>query len=270
MTSRPTVSPSIARAGRPTWLKLLAFGLLLAVVVAVAGGLWYLFLRPAPPAAVGLSTASPTTSAAPQTAAPSAGGSAAASSDPGTATGLDGTWSVDPSVGSFSDFSGSFVGYRIDEELANIGAQTAVGRTPDVTGSLTLAGTQLTAVEISADVSTLESDNRNRDNQLRRQALESSTYPTVTFTLSEPIDLGSAPVDGQTISVTATGDLTIHGQTRSVQIPIQARLSGNVVTAVGSLDILLADYGMERPQSFMVLSISDTATIEFQLQFTNA
>ena len=41
------------------------------------------------------------------------------------------------------NFSGSFVGYRVEEELANVGAATAVGRTPDVTGGMTVAGTSI-------------------------------------------------------------------------------------------------------------------------------
>ena len=67
------------------------------------------------------------------------------SADPGSTAvaagdGITGTWTIDPSVGSFSDFSGTFVGYRVQETLASIGAQTAVGRTPDVTGTVTADG----------------------------------------------------------------------------------------------------------------------------------
>jgi hypothetical protein len=51
-----------------------------------------------------------------------------------------------PSIGSFSDFSDSFVGYGVKEQLAGIGPNTTVGRTPDVPGSLTLAGTTITDV----------------------------------------------------------------------------------------------------------------------------
>jgi polyisoprenoid-binding protein YceI len=175
---------------------------------------------------------------------------------------------VDPSIGSFSDFSGSFVGYRVEEELANVGAATAVGRTADVTGSLTLDGTSITAVEITADLSTLQSDKSQRDGQLKRQALETATYPTSTFHLTQPIDLGAVPADGQVIKATATGDLTIHGVTKSVEIPVEARLSGDVVTVTGSIEIQFADYSINRPTSFAVLTIADHGTMEFQLQLT--
>jgi polyisoprenoid-binding protein YceI len=242
------------------------------VVALLAGGalgFTYLFLRPEAPAAVGLSSASPTAAgSANASASASVGASATPASGSSAASGLDGTWTVDPAIGSFSDFSSSFVGYRVDEELANIGAATAVGRTPDVSGSLNLAGTSITAVDISADLSTLQSDKSQRDGQLKRQALETDQFPTATFSLTQPIDLGAVPADGQVIRAAATGDLTIHGVTKSVEIPVEARLSGDVVTVTGSIDILFADYGISRPNSFAVLSIADHGTMEFQLQLT--
>ena len=270
--------PANQARSRPPILRnrWLAFGLA-AIVVALLGagavGFSYLFLRGPAPAAVGLSTASPSAPSADPSGDASATASATAStgasgSSTTTGGGLDGTWNVDPSIGSFSDFSGSFVGYRVEEELANVGAATAVGRTPNVTGSVTLSGTTITAVDLTADLSTLQSDKSQRDGQLKRQALETSTYPTATFKLTKPTELGSAPADGQVVQATATGDLTIHGVTKSVQIPVEARLSGSVVTVTGSIDILFADYGMSRPTSFLVLSIADHGTMEFQLQLT--
>jgi polyisoprenoid-binding protein YceI len=248
-----------------------------AVLIAAAYlGFSYLFLGDTPPA-VGLAGATPSAAAGDSsaaTASPAANPTPTSSTAPASSAGdagggagaLDGTWNIDPSIGSFSDFSGSFVGYRVQEELANVGAATAVGRTPDVTGSLTFDGTKVTAADFTADLTTLQSDKAQRDGQLRRQALETSTYPTATFKLTQPIDLGSVPADGQVVQATATGDLTIHAVTKSVQIPIEAKLSGDHVTVTGSTDIVFADYGMDRPQSFMVLSIADNGTMEFQLQ----
>jgi polyisoprenoid-binding protein YceI len=184
--------------------------------------------------------------------------------------GIDGTWNVDTSIGSFSDFSDSFVGYRVQEQLAGIGGNTAVGRTPAVSGSLTIVGTKVTAATIEADLTGLKSDDNRRDGQLSRQGLETSTYPTATFSLSSPIDLGSVPADRTEISVTAAGKLTLHGQPKDVQIPLKAKLSGSTIVVTGSLEIAFADYGMSKPNSFAVLSIADIGTLELQLFFTKA
>jgi polyisoprenoid-binding protein YceI len=257
------------------------------VVLAVAGvGLWYLFFRPAGPAPVSLgetptqaaiaSAANPTATASPATAsssgsAPSSGGaSAAAGGGSGAGGDVSGTWNVDPSVGSFSDFSGSFVGYRVQETLANVGAATAVGRTPDVTGSLTINDTTVTAADFTADLTTLQSDDPRRDGQLRNQALETGQYPTATFKLTQPLALGSVPAGGETVKATATGDLTLHGVTKTVQIPLEARLADGVVSVVGSLPIQFADYSMNPPRSMMVLSVADNGILELQLQLTQA
>ena len=253
-------------------IRIALAAVVLAILAAGAFGLWYIFLRPSGPAAVAdASLVVPSRAPATSSAGSSAAATSSASSSSTTPSGgIDGTWNVDTSIGSFSDFSDSFVGYRVQEQLASIGGNTAVGRTPAVSGSLTIAGTKVTAVTIQADLTGLKSDDNRRDGQLSHQGLETSTYPTATFSLTSPIDLGSVPADGTEVSVSATGKLTLHGQTKDVQIPLKAKLSGNTIVVTGSLEITFADYGISKPNSFAVLSIADTGTLELQLFFTKA
>ncbi len=230
----------------------------IAVVVAAlllggGYGTWYLFLRPAGPAAVG-ETAVPLPSTV-GTAQPLTGG-------------IDGAWKVDSSIGSFSDFSSSWVGYRVQEQLASIGGNIAVGRTPDVSGTMTIAGTMVTAASFEADLTTLASDDPRRDGRLRDQGIETGQFPKAQFKLTSPIDLGSVPANGTEISLTASGQLTLHGQTKDVQIPLKATLSGSTITVTGSLTIVWTDYGITKPSSFAVVSVADQGTLEFQLRFT--
>ena len=250
---------SPAAPGRRSPLMVVGAVIALVVIAGTVFGLWYLFFRPAGPAAVADATLPPVPSA-----------TAGATIKPLGSGGIDGTWNVDTSIGSFSDFSDSFVGYRVQEQLAGIGANTAVGRTPNVSGTLTISGTTVSAVSISADLTTLASDDPLRDGQLRDHAIQTSQFPTATFTLTTPIDLGSVPTDGKEIDVTASGTLTLHGVTKDVQIALKAKLSGSVVVVTGSLPIAFADYGIEKPTSFKVLSVDDNGTMEFQLFFTHA
>jgi polyisoprenoid-binding protein YceI len=265
-----TPATNNSRAGA---VRIAVAAVVLAILAAGAFGLWYVFFRPSGPAAVAdtnlvVPSAAATSSSAGGASAGS--GAAAGSSSAPLSGGIDGTWNVDTSLGSFSDFTDSFVGYRVQEQLANIGGNTAVGRTPDVSGSLTIAGTQVTAVTIEANLTTLQSDDNRRDGQLSRQGLETSTFPTATFALTTPIDLGSVPADGAEIDVTANGQLTLHGQKQDVQIPLKAKLSGSTIVVSGSLEIAFADYGIAKPNSFAVLSIADTGTVELHLLFTKA
>jgi polyisoprenoid-binding protein YceI len=253
-------------------IRIALAAVVLAILAAGAFGLWYIFLRPSGPAAVAdASLVVPSRAPATSSAGSSAAATSSASSSSTTLSGgIDGTWNIDTSIGSFSDFSDSFVGYRVQEQLASVGGNTAVGRTPAVSGSLTIAGTKVTAVTIQADLTGLTSDDNRRDGQLSHQGLETSTYPTATFSLTSPIDLGSVPADGAEVSVSATGKLTLHGQTKDVQIPLKAKLSGNTIVVTGSLEITFADYGISKPNSFAVLSIADTGALELQLFFTKA
>jgi polyisoprenoid-binding protein YceI len=193
-------------------------------------------------------------------ATPSASSSAAASGA-GTSN-ADGTWAVVP--------ASSVSGYRIDEEVSGIGANTAVGRTSSVSGSMTIDGTSVTTLDVTVDMSSLQSDDDRRDGQLRQRGIQTDSFPTATFTLTEPIDVGSVPKSGETVNATATGDLTLHGVTKSVSVPVQARWNGETVEVVGSVDVALADYGIEPPVGFLVLSIADHGTIEFDLFFTRS
>jgi polyisoprenoid-binding protein YceI len=228
-----------------------------AVIVVGLAAIWYFVFRDDSPEAVDLGRA-----------AQSLDDTRRMGSDGAPA--VEGTWSVDPAIGDFADFSSSFAGFRVQEELAGIGAKTAVGRTPDVTGSLTIEGTTISVTEIEVDMTTLETDNDRRDGAIRNQAIETSQFPTATFTLTEPIELRELPAEGKEVQVDAVGDLTLHGVTRQVTFPLEAQVDGDVITVTGSLEVQFADYDIEKPTAAIVLSVEDKGVIEVQLFFTKA
>ena len=65
-----------------------------------------------------------------------------------------------------------------------------------------------------------------RDGQLGRQGVQTDQFPTATFVLTAPIDLGTIPAEGTPVDVTAVGDLTLHGVTKSVSDPAGRRPAG--------------------------------------------
>ncbi len=174
---------------------------------------------------------------------------------------IDGTWTVQPNE------DGTFVGYRINEVLNSIGDFEVVGRTGDVTGSLEASGTTITAVDLVAQMSTLTTDNGGRDRQMRSQALETEEFPEATFVLTSLIEIGSIPAAGETLSVSALGDLTIHGVTQAVEFPLQARVVSGSIVVVGQLSVDLADYDIATPSAPIVASVEDTAILELSVIF---
>ncbi len=106
-----------------------------------------------------------------------------------------------------------------------------------------------------------------RDGQLGHQGVQTDQFPTATFVLTEPIDLGTLPAEGSPINVTAVGDLTLHGVTKNVQIPLAAVRSGDIIGVSGSLTFPWGDFGMTQPSSMKVVSLADTVTMEFQAFF---
>ena len=252
--------PAPSRRRRWRWLALaLAVPVLLA-----ATGLWWFVLRHDTPPAVDLDQALAGIEAAPAPAAPAATAPPTTAAAP-AAGAAGGTWKVDRSITN-AQGSGSFTGFRIDEVLVSVGKATAVGRTPTVEGTITIAGSTVTAAQIAADLTDITTNDSRRDSAVQR-ALATSRYPDATFVLTQPIQVGAVPTDGQRITVPATGDLTIRGVTRSVTVELQAQLQGDVLVVVGSAPVVLADYGVTAPTAPVVASVAGEGTFEFQLYF---
>ena len=72
--------------------------------------------------------------------------------------------------------------------------------------------------------------------------MDTATHPTATFTLAEPIDLGSVPADLEEVTRTVTGDLTLRGVTNEVTFELTARRNGATIEANGSIAISFDDF----------------------------
>jgi len=166
---------------------------------------------------------------------------------------LSGTWSIG---------ADSYAGYRVDEVLQGNDV-TVTGRTTDVTGDLTVDALSLTAATITVDVASIATDETARDAYFRDTAMEVGEFPTATFTLTEPVTL-EAPEAGVAQTVSATGELTMHGVTQPVTVELQAALTDTGGQVVGTVPVTFSDYGVEAPDLGFV-SVEDTGSVEFSL-----
>lgn len=198
---------------------------------------------------------------------PPAASPEASSSAPATETGVAGEWQVG---------TDSVAGYRVREQLANLPAESdAIGRTSEVTGSITVEaagdGARLTAGTLNVDTTTITSDESRRDNRLRSEGLQTDEFPAATFVVTQPVDVPAAALAGTATDITLVGDLTLHGVTKSVQIPAQAQLAAGRIQVAGSLNFALADFDITAPNvGGFIISIANEGALEFLVSFEKA
>jgi polyisoprenoid-binding protein YceI len=188
-------------------------------------------------------------------------------SDPTSTTtgGTTGTVGSDVS-GTWSAGSGSQAGYRVKEVLFGQ-SNTAVGRTSGVTGELAIDGTTVSRTKITVDMTTVKSDQARRDGQFQGRIMDTGTYPTATFELTKPIELGPLPGAGATVTKQATGTLTLRGTTKQVTVDLTARRSAATIEVQGSIRVLFADWKIPNP-SFATITTEDHGELEFLVAFT--
>lgn len=172
---------------------------------------------------------------------------------------LTGTWKAGP---------GSQAGYRAKEILFGQ-STTAVGRTSDVDGELVLDGTTVSSAKVVVDMTTVRSDHSRRDSEFQGRIMDTSSFPTSTFELTEPIDLGSVPAEGRTVTRQATGRLTLHGTTKEVTTDVTAVRQSGAIRVQGSIPIAFDEWGIPSP-SFGPAQVEDHGELEFLVAFTKA
>ena len=192
-----------------------------------------------------LVTSQPTASAPPNSSASSAG--------------ADGTWNVT---------AASDLRYRVKEVLNGLDTE-AVGKTNAITGSLTIAGTTASVADFTVDMNTFTSDESQRDSSFRDRVMQVSQFPTGSFKLTKPIDFAKVPADGEKLTTTATGDLMLHGVTKSVTFELTATLSNGKIGILGNIPVLFSDYKIDNP-SFAFVTTKDNGLLEFILVFEPA
>jgi polyisoprenoid-binding protein YceI len=207
-------------------------------------------------------TSTSTTAAGPAGPAGTTATTAAAAAGPD----LAGTWRA---------VEGSTAGYRVREKLVELPAKSdAVGRSTAVTGTVKVegSGTALTATDarFEVDLTKLSSDRSQRDQRIRTMGLQTNTFPTATFVSTKPIPLPAETAGGQAVKATAEGDLTLHGVTKRVTIPLDVRVTGGKGELVGSLGFPMSDFNIIPPSIGGVVTVDPDATLEFKLMLEKA
>jgi polyisoprenoid-binding protein YceI len=121
-------------------------------------------------------------------------------------------------------------------------------------------------VEILINPTTYDSENSHRDFVVLRDALETRIYSIIKFKSTRIEDFKwDAP--GAIASATIVGNLTLHGVTREVRVPVSATLSPDgQFSADGNFQIDCTDFGITPPRSvFGLLRTGKIVDLDFRI-----
>lgn len=208
-------------------------------------------------------TASQTASASPTAAAATATTAPSASPTPVAVT--TGAWTV-------SNTSKATVSVR--EQLVGVSLPSdAVLVATGATGTFLPKddGTFSSDSKIAFDLTTLASDQRDRDNFVKNDTLQVRRFPTAEFVPTKTTGLTlPMPASGE-LTFKLTGQMTIHGTTKEVTFDVTAKRSGNELAATATADPTwkFADFGMTAPSvPFRVVSVVDEIRVVVDLVAT--
>ncbi|MBI2723954.1 MAG: YceI family protein [Chloroflexi bacterium] len=235
-----------------------------AIIIAAAGiAGWWFFIRTdaklatnAPQIPTDLPTRSATTAA-----------STPASTPSGSATPASGTGATTYTI--LSDRSEA--AYFADEKLASLSVPSkAKGSTRDIQGQfyLTPDGLGLDPSRPSSftvDLTTLKSDKDMRDARVQNQGLQTSTYPTATFTLTSVSGYDPAIPEGDEQSLTLTGTMDLHGVQKELTWDTKARRQGGVITALATTSFKFGDFNIPVLNIAGFVSVQETVTLQVQI-----
>jgi polyisoprenoid-binding protein YceI len=164
-------------------------------------------------------------------------------------------------AGTYQVGSGSQVGYRVTEVLIGQNS-TAVGRTTKISGSVTISGAKVTAATFTVDMASVESDQSERNAQFDGRIMDVAKYPTASLKPTQPIPLGTIPPLGSKVKYTATGELTMHGTTRTVTFPLAVERRAGAIYALADIPIVFSEWNIANPSIGGFVTTDSSGTLE--------
>jgi polyisoprenoid-binding protein YceI len=149
--------------------------------------------------------------------------------------------------------------YRISH--FNVG--NAYGRFNEPTGSVTVDNEDpsKSVFEFSVQVDKVDTANPKRDAHLKSpDFFNAKQFPTIDFKSTKVAKKGDNQFE-------LTGDLTLHGVTKSVTFDLQAqRLDATTIEVLGEIPIHFPDYDIANPSGGPA-QVGDDGTLEFLVRF---
>lgn len=156
--------------------------------------------------------------------------------------------------------------YRITEQLANLALPNdAVGVTNQISGAVVVnpdGSIDTAQSRLTVNMASLTSDQRNRDNYVRRNVLRTDQYPDAVFVPTQVTGLPSPLPESGPVSFQVTGDLTLLDVTRPVTWDVTGTIDGDTAVGQATTSFTFADFNLTKPSVSIVLSLEDLIRLE--------
>jgi len=146
---------------------------------------------------------------------------------------------------------------------------TVHGKAPRLQGTVDAepgpGGKWRIAARIVVAAAAMETGNASRDRKMREKILEVDRFPEIVFETTR-IAADLAPLRrGERFTVEVTGDLTIHGKTLSIRLPVDVEPARGLVVLSGTFPVNWREYELPDP-SFALIRVRETMKVAFRLE----
>jgi polyisoprenoid-binding protein YceI len=114
---------------------------------------------------------------------------------------------------------------------------------------------------VRIDAASLDTDNETRDKIMREEHLETVRFPGIDFVLK---GVESANRQSSEWVFVARGTLSLHGVSREIRVPIQARQDGSLIRLTARVPLKMTDYGIRIPK-FLFFTVEDQVVVSFDV-----
>jgi polyisoprenoid-binding protein YceI len=177
------------------------------------------------------------------------------------------TYTIVPSESSFWVFVGKSGLFSALAHNHEIGVKSFSGRV-----IVPAAGAGAGSLEMEVDAPSLEvldkepseEDKKKIFNSMHNEVLESAKYQKITFKSVSVSDVKQTGSDAYSFVV--NGDLTLHGVTKRIAIPVAANVTPQQLRATGKYTLKQTDYGI-RPYSAAggTIKVKDEVVVNFNI-----
>jgi polyisoprenoid-binding protein YceI len=140
------------------------------------------------------------------------------------------------------------------------------GKTSDVSGTIVAdpANPSAASVEIVINVNALDTGVGMRNKEMRERYLETPKFGTATF---KSVSVAGPPsiAPNQPAEINVTGDMTLHGVTKRMIIPVRVVLiPDGRIHATTSFKIHMPDFGISVPHNLLV-TVNDEVPVRLDV-----